>query len=30
MKTLFTPAIQNGKPITCWVNIPFKFTLGTR
>lgn len=28
MKTLFTPAIQNGKPITCWVNIPFRFSLG--
>lgn len=27
MKTLFTPAIQNGKPITCWVNIPFRFSL---
>ncbi len=29
MKTLFTPAIQNGKPITCWLNMPFKFTLGS-
>lgn len=28
MKTMFTPAIQNGKPITCWVNYPFKFSLG--
>lgn len=28
MKTLFTPAIQNNKPITCWVNIPYKFSLG--
>ncbi len=27
MKTLFTPAIQNGKPITCWVVIPFRFSL---
>lgn len=30
MKTLFTPAIQNGKPITCWVNIPYKFSLGNK
>lgn len=29
MKTLFTPAIQNGKPITCWLNMPFKFSLGS-
>ena len=27
MKTLFSPAIQNGKAITCWVNIPYKFSL---
>ncbi len=25
MKTLFTPAMQNKKPIMCWVNIPYKF-----
>lgn len=30
MKTLFTPAIQNGKPITCWVVIPYKFSLGNK
>lgn len=27
MKQIFTPAIQNGKPITCWVSIPIKFKL---
>jgi protein TonB len=26
-KLKFTPAIQGGKPIKFWVNIPFKFTL---
>jgi len=25
MKTKFSPAIQNGKPIMCWVNIPYLF-----
>lgn len=25
MKTLFAPAIQNGKPIMCWVSQPFNF-----
>ncbi len=24
---LFTPAIQNGQPITCWVSIPITFRL---
>ena len=28
MKTLFSPAIQNRKPIMCWVNIPYVFSLG--
>lgn len=28
METLFTPAMQGGKPIMCWVNIPFRFSLG--
>jgi protein TonB len=23
----FTPAIQGGKPIAFWVNVPFRFTL---
>jgi len=27
METLFKPAIQNGKPIMCWLNIPFRFSL---
>jgi protein TonB len=27
MKQIFTPAIQNGKAITCWVSIPIKFKL---
>lgn len=26
-KSIFTPAIQNGQPITCWVSIPIKFRL---
>jgi len=26
-KSVFTPAIQNGQPITCWVSIPIKFRL---
>ena len=27
MKSIFTPAIQNGQPITCWVSIPITFKL---
>jgi protein TonB len=27
MKQIFTPAIQNGRAITCWVSIPIKFKL---
>jgi len=27
MKCVFTPAIQNGQPITCWVSVPIKFRL---
>jgi TonB family protein len=27
MKSVFTPAIQNGQPIICWVSIPIKFRL---
>ena len=23
----FTPALQNGKPVKCYVNVPFKFSL---
>lgn len=26
-KTVFTPAIQNGKPVICWVSIPIQFSL---
>lgn len=26
-KSVFTPAIQNGQPIGCWVSIPIKFRL---
>ncbi len=27
MKQVFTPAIQNGRAITCWVSIPISFKL---
>jgi len=27
MHSTFTPAIQNGQPITCWVSIPIRFKL---
>ncbi|MGA2297215.1 MAG: TonB family protein [FCB group bacterium] len=27
MKSIFTPAIQNTHPITCWVSIPISFRL---
>jgi protein TonB len=27
MKSVFTPAIQNGQAVTCWVSIPIKFKL---
>ncbi|MBL7999426.1 MAG: energy transducer TonB [Candidatus Kapabacteria bacterium] len=27
MECVFTPAIQNGSPIDCWVNVPVKFKL---
>ncbi|MCX7879748.1 MAG: energy transducer TonB [Ignavibacteria bacterium] len=27
MKSTFTPAIQNGQPIMCWVSIPIRFKL---
>jgi TonB family protein len=27
MNLTFTPALQNGKPVSCWVSVPFKFTL---
>ena len=25
----FTPALQNGKPVKCWVSVPFNFKLNT-
>ena len=27
LKATFTPAIQNGKAVACWVNIPIRFKL---
>ena len=27
MNSLFTPAVMNNGPITCWVSIPYKFNL---
>ena len=27
MKSVFTPAVQNGSPTTCWVSIPINFKL---
>ena len=27
MKSVFTPAIQNEKPVSCWINIPVNFKL---
>ena len=27
LKTKFTPAKQNGMPVSCWVQIPFRFEL---
>jgi len=26
----FTPALQNGQPVKCWVSVPFSFTLGNK
>lgn len=28
MNLSFTPALQNGQPVKCWVSVPFSFTLG--
>ncbi len=30
MNLTFTPALQNGQPVKCWVSVPFNFTLGTK
>jgi len=27
MKAIFTPAIQNGATVQCWINVPIKFKL---
>lgn len=27
MNLTFTPALQNGQPVRCWVSVPFSFTL---
>ncbi|HRI85684.1 MAG TPA: TonB family protein [Ignavibacteria bacterium] len=26
----FTPALQNGQPVKCWVSVPFSFTLSAK
>lgn len=26
----FTPALQNGQPVKCWVSVPFSFTLNAK
>ena len=26
----FTPALQNGKPVKCWVSVPFSFKLSSK
>ncbi len=30
MNLQFTPALQNGAPVRCWVSVPFNFSLGTK
>ena len=30
MNLSFTPALQNGQPVKCWVSVPFSFTLGNK
>jgi len=30
LKTTFTPAIQNGQPVGCWVTMPIRFTMKSR
>ncbi len=30
MELQFTPALQNGQSVKCYVNVPFKFTLGKK
>jgi protein TonB len=30
MSLKFTPALQNGQPVKCWVSVPFSFTLSAK
>lgn len=30
MQSSYSPAIQNGKPVKCWLTVPIKFTLNTK
>lgn len=30
MDLQFTPALQNGQPVKCWVSVPFSFTLSAK
>ncbi|HQY21619.1 MAG TPA: TonB family protein [Ignavibacteria bacterium] len=30
MELTFTPALQNGQPVKCWVSVPFSFTLSAK
>ncbi|MBK8550994.1 MAG: energy transducer TonB [Ignavibacteria bacterium] len=30
MNLQFTPALQNGQPVKCWVSVPFSFTLSAK
>jgi periplasmic protein TonB len=30
MNLQFTPALQNGQPVKCWVSVPFSFTLSSK
>lgn len=30
MNLQFTPALQNGQPVKCWVSVPFSFTLNAK
>ncbi|MCS7013272.1 MAG: energy transducer TonB [Chloroherpetonaceae bacterium] len=30
MQSSYSPAIQNGKPVKCWLTVPIKFTLSSK
>ncbi|MEO8665889.1 MAG: energy transducer TonB [Ignavibacteria bacterium] len=30
MNLQFTPALQSGQPVKCWVSVPFSFTLSAK